>query len=193
MLERHFSRLLKSPERRQSDAGANRERRLLPAHADPRLLRVCGWSEGPTPWPLVRVGHGGKGALAMTPELARAIPLESEAAIIRWLGVGMTTVSKWRRALGVKQFNEGTLKLYSLWKEEKLPDSAIPFSPAALRRMRIRRGMTCRHVCRLAGWASNTSYDQMEKGLRRQATMPTLERLAAIFESELLPQATRMR
>jgi len=37
-------------------------------------------------------------------------------------------------------FNEGGRNLYSLWKEVKLRDNTVAFSPAALRRMRVRSG-----------------------------------------------------
>jgi len=41
--------------------------------------KVCGWGSGKIRWPLIRVGHGGKGAYVMTPELARAVRLECQA------------------------------------------------------------------------------------------------------------------
>jgi DNA-binding XRE family transcriptional regulator len=145
-------------------------------------VRVCGWGQGRVRWPLGRAGHGGKGAYIVTPELARALRVESAAAIRYWWGVGSNTVTHWRRRLGVEQFNEGTLKLYSQWKETKLPDQAIAFSPAALRRFRLRRGLTQRQVATQMGWTSINSYGQMESGRRRRATLPTLRRLAAVLE-----------
>jgi hypothetical protein len=76
---------------------------------------------------LGRLGRGGKGAYIVTSELARAIRTESEAAVCYWWGAGITTVSKWRRGLEVDRFNEGTRRLYSLWKLETLPDRAVRF------------------------------------------------------------------
>jgi DNA-binding XRE family transcriptional regulator len=144
-------------------------------------VRVCGWGDGRIPWPLGRVGHGGKGAYVVTPELAGAIRSESAAAICYWFGVSTTTVSKWRRALGVPPFNDGTRKLYSLWKPAKLPDESVRFSPAALRRMRIAHVWTQRQTAQRMGWTSVNSYGQMESGRRRQSTLPTLRRLADVF------------
>jgi DNA-binding Xre family transcriptional regulator len=144
-------------------------------------VRVCGWGDGRIPWPLGRVGHGGKGAYVVTPELARAIRSESAAAICHWLGVGTSTVSKWRRALGVPPFNDGTRKLYSMWKPAKLPDDSVRFSPAALRRLRLARGWTQLETAQRMGWTGVNAYGQMESGRRRRSTLPTLQRLAAAF------------
>jgi DNA-binding Xre family transcriptional regulator len=155
-------------------------------------VRVCGWSDGPAPWPMGRVGHGGRGAYIITDALARAVRAESAAAISHWLGVSIGTVSKWRRALGVPPFNEGTRRLYSLWKPAKLPDEAVPFSPAALRGMRLARGWTQRQTAERMGWTSVNSYGQMESGRRRRSTLRTIERLAAVFGcsvNELLDEA----
>ena len=109
--------------------------------------------------------------------------------------MGVTTVSHWRRALGVAQFNEGTRTLFSLWKEAELPVRSVGFSPAALRRMRLRRrGLTYKHVSTRMGWTSLNTYRQMESGGRRRATPHTLNRLAAAFKcaiSELLTAAGR--
>jgi hypothetical protein len=143
--------------------------------------KVCGWTDGRIPWPLLRAGHGGKGVILVTKELARAVRLESVSAIQYWWGVGSTTVFSWRRALGVPEFNAGTLHLWSLWKEHKLPDQAVSFSPAAMRRQRLACGLTQREVARRMGWNSVNSYGQMETGRRRRAMPQTLQRLAAIL------------
>ena len=68
-------------------------------------VRVCRWSDGRIPWPLGRVGHGGKGAYIVTPKLAKAIQAESMVAMCHWFGISTATVNKWRRALGVASFN----------------------------------------------------------------------------------------
>ena len=144
-------------------------------------VRVCGWSDGRIPWPLGRVGHGGKGAYVVTAELAAAIRNESAAAMCYWFGVGTSTVSKWRRALGVPPFNDGTRQLYSPWKPAKLPDNSVRFSPAALRRMRLARGWTQLQAATRMGWTGVNSYAQMESGRRQRSTLPTLQRLATVF------------
>ena len=46
-------------------------------------------------------------------DLARAVRIESEQAVMRWWGVGQDTVRKWRRALGVGATTEGTSRLRS--------------------------------------------------------------------------------
>lgn len=142
---------------------------------------VCGWSNGPIPWPVIRAGHGGKGAYAVTPELARAVRCESSAAIMHQWGVGLVTVTRWRKALGVEQFNEGTRKLWSLWKEPKLPDHCVAFSKGALRERRLTKGMTQTEVAKRMGWNSVNSYGQMETGGRWRSTRKTLDRLAKVF------------
>jgi len=152
-------------------------------------VRVCNWNDGRIPWPRGRVGWGGKGAYIVTPTLVRAIRTESESALLYWFGFSRTTIGHWRRALGVPSFNEGTRQLYSLWKPVKLPDHTVCFSPAALRRMRLRGGWTMRQVAEKMGWTSVNSYGQMESGRRVRSTRPTLGRLAKVLNcsvSELL-------
>jgi len=76
----------------------------------------------------------------MTAELARAVRRESSAAVMHAWGVSLATVTHWRKALGVEQYNEGTRRLWSLWKAPKLPDECVPFSKAALREKRLAKG-----------------------------------------------------
>jgi hypothetical protein len=45
-------------------------------------------------------------------DLVRAICRESVYALCHWFGANYQTVTKWRRALGVPQRNEGTRKLW---------------------------------------------------------------------------------
>ena len=144
-------------------------------------LRVRAWSDGRIPWPIGRIGHGGRVAIIVTPELARAIRLEAASAVCHWWGFGINTVTKLRRRLDVSRFNDGTLKLYSLWKKPKLPDLTIPFDPKSLRRARHAKGMTCRQVANGMGWNSINSYGQMEEGRRRRALPETLRKLAKVF------------
>ena len=143
--------------------------------------KVCGWSDGQIPWPYIRVGHGGKGAIAVTSELARAVRCESSKAIMHWFGVSAARISSWRRALGVEQWNEGTLRLWSLWKEPKLPDECVTFSKATLRAKRLAKEMTQQQVADAMGWTCVNSYSQMESGSRWRATRSTLDGLAKVF------------
>ncbi len=145
---------------------------------------VCGWGTGRIRWPLIRVGHGGKGAYVMTAELARAVRHESQAAMQYWWGVGTTTVSQWRKKLGVDQFNEGTRRLWSLWKEPKLPDEALTISKLALRRARLAKGLTQQQLARALGWNSANAYAQLESGDRHRTTPATLNRLAQALECQ---------
>jgi len=156
--------------------------------------RVCGWGTGKIRWPLIRVGHGGKGAYAMTAELARAVRNESESAICYWFGVGTATVAIWRRKLGVPQFNDGTRRLYSLWKEPKLPTLSLTISKPALRRFRLASGLSNQQVATAMGWNSVNSYGQLESGKRQATTAPTLNKLAqalACDAKELLKTRSR--
>jgi hypothetical protein len=44
--------------------------------------------------------------------LAKAVRRESNVAVCHWWGITPQTVTKWRKALGVPQFNEGTTRLW---------------------------------------------------------------------------------
>ncbi len=61
-------------------------------------------------------------------------------------------------------------------------DNSKPFSPAALRKLRLARGWPQRQVATKMGWNSVNSYGQMELGVRRRATIQTLKRLAKVFQ-----------
>jgi hypothetical protein len=71
---------------------------------------VTGWSDARIPWPRCRRPdtHGGGSGLLVDEELARAIRLESSLAIQHWFGVDYSVVWRWRKALGVPRFNEGS-------------------------------------------------------------------------------------
>ena len=51
----------------------------------------------------------------MTRELARAVQVESVEAIVYHWGVSRYKVRRWRHALGVDRFNDGTLDLWQAW------------------------------------------------------------------------------
>jgi hypothetical protein len=73
---------------------------------------ITSWSDGRISWPRCRRldTRGGTGLL-VDEELARAVRLESSLAIQHWWGVTESTVWKWRQALGVPWFNEGSTRL----------------------------------------------------------------------------------
>lgn len=94
--------------------------------------QVAAWSDGPIPWPRARRGKKRKaapykagpyeaGPYIVCGDLARAIQVESHQAIRHWWGVGFQTVTRWRRALSVKQWNEGTQRVFRDWLPEKIP------------------------------------------------------------------------
>jgi hypothetical protein len=85
-------------------------------------VKVVGISDTPIPWPqcrsnrhLVPIICGG---------LLKAIKRESNQAVAWHWGVCAYTVSKWRKALGVRRSNEGTHELQSAWMPERLDDEA---------------------------------------------------------------------
>ena len=81
------------------------------ARGDVRVLRI---SDGRIPWPIGRrvgIGRGGKDNLVLTGALIDAVRRESNQAVAYWFGVGVNTVTAWRKALGVPRANEGTVEL----------------------------------------------------------------------------------
>jgi hypothetical protein len=74
-------------------------------------LRIVGMTDAGMPWPLGTVGRATK-SLVVYRDLARAIRRESVSAICHWLGAHPVTVWKWRKALGVPEWNHGTRKLW---------------------------------------------------------------------------------
>ena len=78
------------------------------------FCEVRGWvkvrrmSNGPIVWPMTIRKDGGRPFLIICGGLVRAIQRESSQSICHWWGVTGQTVTVWRKALGVEQFNEGT-------------------------------------------------------------------------------------
>jgi hypothetical protein len=71
---------------------------------------VTSWTAAPISWPRCRsvaTRRGGPGLL-VNDELARAVRCESSLSIQYWWGVNAVTVWRWRMALGIEQFNEGS-------------------------------------------------------------------------------------
>jgi DNA-binding XRE family transcriptional regulator len=85
------------------------------------FVRVKKWSDGRIPWPLAK--PPGRAAIAFTlcGSLVKAVRQESSIAIQHWWGVGESVVSRWRKALGVQEFNEGTMQLFRKITPLKLP------------------------------------------------------------------------
>lgn len=92
-------------------------------------VRVGGMTDAPIQWP--RALKTGKASPIVCGDLARAIRCESELAVAYHWGVGVVTVWKWRKALGVPQVNEGTARLYREYKPEKLTEDAAARGRAA--------------------------------------------------------------
>jgi hypothetical protein len=87
------------------------------------FVRVKKWSDGRIPWPLTTPAgrRGGRYSYILCGSLVQALRLESSIAIQYWWGVGESVVSRWRKALGVKPFNEGSLQLFRKITPLKLP------------------------------------------------------------------------
>lgn len=103
------------------------------------LVEVGGWTDAPIPWP--RAKKSGRPQLILTGDLVRAVKTESEIAISYHWGVGITTIWKWRKALGVGRVTPGTKVLYQKLKPEKLPEDIAELgreltkTPEALEKM----------------------------------------------------------
>jgi hypothetical protein len=91
------------------------------------MVKVLGITAAPMQWPFTRRpgGRGGRPMLVICGDLVRAIRRESEAAIVYHWGSSIPTVWRWRKALGVGQFTEGTRDLYRRWLPEKLDEEAL--------------------------------------------------------------------
>jgi DNA-binding transcriptional regulator YiaG len=76
-------------------------------------VTVGGYTDAPIPWP--RVKKGGRPCLILCGDLVRAVKQEALIAIAYHWGINETTVWKWRTALGVKRWNEGSTELMRDW------------------------------------------------------------------------------
>jgi hypothetical protein len=76
-------------------------------------VTVTSWTGAPIPWPrYCRPGtHGGGSGLLLDEELARAVRIESAAAVCYWWGVTPGVVWRWRKALGVARWGTEGSKL----------------------------------------------------------------------------------
>ncbi len=85
-------------------------------------VRVVGWKEdGLIVWPLGRPARqAGHASLILFGDLERAIRTESELAVAHHWKISITTIWKFRRALGVGRITDGTAKLYSEYAPAKV-------------------------------------------------------------------------
>lgn len=80
---------------------------------------VHGMSAGRIAWPRTKVGRSW--AFILCGDLSRAVAFESNQAVCYWWGVTPQTVTKWRKALDVPEYNDGTRRLHSAWMPERIP------------------------------------------------------------------------
>ena len=73
------------------------------------FVHIVAVSAGRIPWPKCRSGTAH--AIILYGALADAVRRESAEAVMYWFGVGSDRVWKWRKALRVPKYNEGTLAL----------------------------------------------------------------------------------
>ena len=69
-------------------------------------VRVASWSAAPLPWPQCQIRGGTP--LILFEHLARAVRVESRIAVELAWGVSDSTVTKWRKCLGVEHNNRGS-------------------------------------------------------------------------------------
>ena len=76
-------------------------------------MMITGTSDGRIPWPMGRVKGLNLPTLVVYKDLAKALRVESASVVLYWWGVARSTVTLWRRALGVEPLTPGTRKLHS--------------------------------------------------------------------------------
>ena len=107
-----------------------------------REVRVDGLTDSPTSWPFTR--PRGPRSLTLCGERVRAVRTESASGVAAHWGVAMTTVWKWRRALGVPCFTEGTRRLYQDVIPEKVDLEALAEARRASRTPSARAKISAR-------------------------------------------------
>ena len=89
-----------------------------------RVLMTMWWQRGHILWPCAggrpKCGLQGIARPIVFEGLARAIRHESSLSIQHEWGVSVATVQRWRKTLGVEQFNEGTKQLYRAFTKQIL-------------------------------------------------------------------------
>lgn len=85
-------------------------------------VEVMGWTDAPLSWPRIR--RKGPAGPVLTAELARAVRMESAAAVAHWWGMSKDQVRKLRQALGVERVTEGTRRVLQENRAAMPPDVA---------------------------------------------------------------------
>jgi hypothetical protein len=88
-----------------------------------KRLKVGGLTDTPIIWPYAR--HTGPLSMIVCGDLVRAVQTESVLAVAHHWGVARETVWKWRRALGVPMWNEGSLRLHRITQPERYDIQAL--------------------------------------------------------------------
>jgi hypothetical protein len=152
---------------------------------------VTGWSDARIPWPRCRRldTHGGGSGLLVDEELARAIRLESSLAIQHWFGVNNSVVWRWRKALCVPRFNEGSARLQTALNVCKgAAKKGKHLSPEQVeQRRRTAKELGLRLPPREDGWL----WTQRELDLL--GTLPDAEVAARIDRTEIAVRVMRLR
>ncbi|MGD0767473.1 MAG: hypothetical protein ABSB42_04535 [Tepidisphaeraceae bacterium] len=78
------------------------------------------YSDGLITWPCAK--RSGTPSLILCGDLVNAVRCESKPAIAHHFGVSPSTVGKWRRALDVPAYNEGTRALFRQITNERTDD-----------------------------------------------------------------------
>jgi hypothetical protein len=94
-----------------------------------REVVVSGLTDAPISWPFTK--KTGPTSLILCGELVRAVRTESESGVAAHWGVSIATVYKWRKALAVPCFTEGTRQLY----QDTIPDRVNLETLAAARKL----------------------------------------------------------
>ena len=81
-------------------------------------VKIVGLTDARIPWPKGRSGKCARHVIALYGDLAEAVKRESAQAIRYWFGVGETTVTRWRQALGAERRTTGTSALHGRWVAE---------------------------------------------------------------------------
>lgn len=94
-------------------------------------VKVCRFSDGPIPWPMCTSGERRGSAFVICGDLVRAVRFEAAGAVARAWGVSASTVTRWRRILGVARFNPGTHELFLRYQGKGLTAEATARGRAA--------------------------------------------------------------
>jgi hypothetical protein len=142
-------------------------------HLRDATVVVTSISNARVPWPRCRDPQcrGGSGLL-VDDELLRALRTEAAVAVAYWWGVPSTRVSKWRRALGVERFTEGSRRLL-LRSSAKGADTTrgvpLPAAAVAQRRQRAKE-MDLVRFMRAKRWPQSRPWTARE--LKLLGTLP---------------------